>query len=192
MNPLPPILAHHKPKGVVVTHDDERGRATVFQNMPEELQATGPWLAVGRLDMDSRGLLLFVRDGRLMDALSRPGSCEKEYEVWVRGRVTDEHVAQMLRGVESPVGELRAVSVERAGGVGPKSRIRVVLDEGKNRHIRRMVSALIDEATGRPLKVLELKRIRIGPVQLSLASGEWALLAESDARALLESINWRG
>lgn len=241
MPAVPMILAHHKPKGVVVTADDERGRPTVFSRMPDEFRIfaggnrgegglgqrqrqakdtqslnggghgggkdgvqsgengdnkgrsqSGGWLAVGRLDMDSRGLLLFVRDGKLMDALSRPGACDKEYEVWVRGRVTPEHVAAMVRGVESPVGLLRAVSVELAGGAGPKSRVRVVLDEGKNRHIRRMFGALKDGETGAPLKVLELKRIRIGPVKLGLESGQWGLLAEAEVRALLDAVGWRG
>jgi len=200
MPTLPVILAHHKPKGVVVTADDERGRATVFDTMPVEYRGVGvgvtgdgpsAWLAVGRLDMDSKGLLLFVRDGRLMDALTRPGSCQKEYEVWVRGTVTEAHVAAMVRGVDSPVGVLRAVSVVLAGGVGPKSRVRITLDEGKNRHIRRMVAALKDDKTGVALKVLELKRVRIGPLALDLPSGGWRLLTDDEVRGLLASIGWR-
>jgi 23S rRNA pseudouridine2605 synthase len=181
------IFMLHKPKGVVVTRDDERGRKTVYSMLPPWADGEG-WIPCGRLDLDSRGMLLFVRDGKLMDALTRPGACEKVYEVWVRGRVTEAHVAAMLAGVETAVGVLSAVGVEVAGGVGPKSRLMVTLDEGKNRHIRRMVAALVDEATGKQLKVLELKRTWIGPLELDIPSGEWRALTAAEESALRAAV----
>ena len=87
------LLMLHKPKGYVVTRSDERGRKTVYDLLPEWALRDG-WMPVGRLDLDSRGLLLFALDGRVLDAVTRPGRILKTYEVWVRGRVTDEHVTQ--------------------------------------------------------------------------------------------------
>lgn len=179
----PRILMFHKPKGCVVTRDDERGRKTVYDLLPAFVQAEG-FIPVGRLDMDTRGLLLFVQDGKLMDALSRPGAHEKTYEAWVRGRVTPEHAAFMLRGVDSPVGTLAAVKVALKGGAGPKSRVEVVLDEGRNRHIRRMFGALTDPERSTPLKVLELKRVAFGPLRLDIESGKWRWLSDDEVRSI--------
>ncbi|CAG0994941.1 Ribosomal large subunit pseudouridine synthase B [Planctomycetaceae bacterium] len=168
------IFVFHKPKGVTVTRDDERGAKTVYDVLPVWVR-DGGWIPVGRLDKDTRGLLLFVQDGKLMDALSRPGAHPKIYEVWVRGRVTEKHVAALLKGVQTPLGEMHASRVEPKGGVGPKSRVLVTLEEGKNRQIRRLFSALKDEH-GRALKVLELKRVQFGPLTLDLPSGQWRWL----------------
>lgn len=175
-----PIFMFHKPKGVTVTRDDERGAKTVYDLLPEWVH-DGGWIPVGRLDKDTRGLLLFVQDGKLMDALSRPGAHAKIYEVWVRGRVTDAHIAALLKGVSTPLGEMRASHVELKGGVGPKSRVLVTLEEGKNRQIRRLFSALKDEH-GRALKVVELKRVQFGHIKLDIASGQWRWLNEAEVR----------
>lgn len=172
----------HKPRGCVVTRSDERGRRTVFDLLPAWVAAQG-WQAVGRLDMDTRGLLLLVNDGKLQEQLSRPGLHAKCYEAWVRGRVTPAHVAQLLAGVDSPVGRLRAAAVELRGGSGGKSRVLVTLHEGKNRQIRRMFSALKDES-GRAMKVTDLKRTSFGSIQLDIASGQWRWLTEAEHAAL--------
>ncbi len=174
----------HKPKGILVTRRDERGRRTVYDLLPDWALSEG-WVPVGRLDRDSTGLLLFVREGELVERLTRPGACPKTYEVWVRGRLTEQHIAAIRRGIPSPVGTLTAISVERFGGAGPKSRLRVTLDEGKNRHIRRLFGALRDPKFGTPLKVLELKRTHIGGLALDVPSGRWRFLDEREAQGLI-------
>jgi 23S rRNA pseudouridine2605 synthase len=182
--PSPRVLAFHKPKGLLVTRADEAGRRTVYHALPEWVMADG-WVPVGRLDKETTGLLLFVREGALVDALTRPGACPKTYEVWVRGRVTDEHLTRIRRGIPSPVGLLTVRSIEVLGGVGCKTRLRVVLDEGRNRHIRRLFGALKDPERRTPLKVLDLKRTRIGALGLDLPSGAWRFLAAVEVEALL-------
>lgn len=184
-NPLQaqsPIFLFHKPKGVTVTRDDERGAKTVYDVLPFWVREQG-WIPVGRLDKDTRGLLLFVQDGKLMDALSRPGAHAKIYEVWVRGRVTPAHAATLEKGVQTPLGEMRASRVELKGGVGPKSRVLVTLEEGKNRQIRRLFAALKDEK-GRALKVIDLKRVQFGSLKLDVPSGQWRWLTEVEVRAI--------
>jgi len=180
----PRLLMLHKPKGYVVTCSDEKGRKTVYDLLPEWARAEG-WMPAGRLDLESRGLLLFAREGKVLDALTRPGHLLKTYEVWVRGLVTPEHVGRALRGVETPEGLCRARGVEVLGRAGPKTRVRVVLDEGKNRHIRRLFGALQDPKFGTPLKVLELKRTAIGDLVLDVPSGAWRLLSDAECARLL-------
>jgi 23S rRNA pseudouridine2605 synthase len=179
----PRLLALHKPKGYVVTRSDEKGRKTVYDLLPGWIREEG-WMPVGRLDMDSKGLLLFTPDGKLAERLTRPGSCRKVYEVWVRGRVTSEHLEAMLQGVRSNGETLKAAHLVLKGGAGPKTRIQVELDDGKNRHLRRLFGAQRDPKFGTPLKVLELKRIQIGGLKLDLDSGQWRFLEEGEARAL--------
>ena len=143
------------------------------------------WMPAGRLDLASRGLLLFAREGKVLDGLTRPGGTLKTYEVWVRGLVTPEHVCQALSGMETSEGFCRARGVEVVGRVGPKTKVRVVLDEGKNRHIRRIFGALKDPKFGTPLKVLELKRTAIGDLVLDVPSGQWRFLSDAESARLL-------
>lgn len=178
------LLMLHKPKGFVVTRCDEKGRKTVYDLLPDWARSEG-WMAAGRLDLESRGLLLFAREGKVLDALTRPGGTPKTYEVWVRGLVTPEHVCQALRGVETAEGLCRAKGVEILGRAGPKTRLKVVLDEGKNRHIRRLFGALQDPKFRTPLKVLELKRVAIGNLALDLPSGAWRFLEDAESERLL-------
>jgi 23S rRNA pseudouridine2605 synthase len=177
------LLMLNKPKGYVVTRSDEKGRKTVYDLLPEwayqEL-----WMSVGRLDLDSKGLLLFTQDSKLADHLTRPGSCHKVYEVWVRGHVTSEHIAKILEGVKVGEDRLKAVNVRITGGVGPKTKLEVELDEGKNRHIRRMFGELKDEKFKTPLKVLELKRLQIGNLKLDVESAKWRFLTEAEEAKL--------
>jgi len=167
-----------------VTRSDERARTTVYHLLPDWVLAEG-WVPVGRLDRDSSGLLLFVREGRLVERLTRPGGCPRIYEVWVRGRVTEEHLEQIRRGIPSPVGLLTAARVEVLGGAGPKTRLRVTLDEGKNRQVRRLFGALRDPKFGTPLKVLDLKRTQMGSLALDVPSGAWRFLTPREVRSLL-------
>lgn len=174
----------HKPKGYIVTRCDELGRRTVYDLLPPWAREEG-WMPVGRLDLDSKGLLLFSRGGKDVDALTRPGRLAKIYEVWVRGRVTEEHRAQALKGIETPEGLCRARRVELLGGAGPKTRLKVTLDEGKNRHIRRLFGALKDPKFQTALKVLELKRVAIGDLALDVPSGQWRFLSPEEGARLL-------
>jgi len=178
------LLMLHKPKGYVVTRSDEKNRKTVYDLLPEwayqEL-----WMPVGRLDLDSKGLLLFTQDSKLSDNLTKPGSCHKIYEVWVRGHVTPDHIARILEGVKVGEDRLKAVSIRITGGVGAKTKLEVELDEGKNRHIRRMFGALKDLKFGTPLKVLELKRFQIGDLKLDVESAKWRFLTEAEETKLL-------
>jgi 23S rRNA pseudouridine2605 synthase len=183
VNSAPRLLAFHKPKGLLVTRRDERGRRTVYDALPGWVRELG-WVPVGRLDADSRGLLLFTREGALVEALTRPGACEKAYEVWVRGVAGPDQVARALRGVDTALGLLKLKACRVTGGAGAKTRLEVALDEGKNRHIRRVFGALKDARTGTSLKVLELKRVRIGPLKLDLPSGAWRFLTREEEQVL--------
>ena len=184
------VFLFHKPKGAVVTRRDERGRRTVYDLLPAWVLRDG-WVPVGRLDLDSRGLLLFVRDGALVEAFTRPGGLLKTYEAWVRGRVTPQHLRAAVAGVPSPVGTLACVACEILGTAGPKTRLRVVLDEGKNRHIRRLFGALRDPLHGTPLKVVDLKRTAVGPLGLDVPSGAWRWLEPEEVRALRAAASGR-
>ena len=146
-------------------------------------------MPVGRLDLESKGLLLFTTDGKTGNLLTKPGSCIKIYEIWVRGHVTDEHIAEALRGVKSPHGLLKALVVEKIGIGGAKTKLRVQIDEGKNRHIRRLFGALIDTKFGTPLKVLDLKRISIGSFKLNIESSKWRYLSLEEETMLMKNID---
>jgi len=180
------LLVLHKPKGYVVTRSDERGRKTVYDLLPQWV-FDDEWMPIGRLDLESKGLLLFTRDGQVGNALTKPGGCTKVYEVWVRGHVTDEHLIEAKKGVESKYGLLKA-DAQKVGMGGAKTKLRVVLNEGKNRHIRRLFGALKDPKFGTPLKVLELKRISIGSFNLDVESGKWRYLTLSEEKMLVGSL----
>jgi 23S rRNA pseudouridine2605 synthase len=147
------------------------------------------WMPIGRLDLDSKGLLLFTQNSKINHFLTTPKNCIKTYEIWVRGHVTDEHISEVLKGVQSPQGLLKALEVKKASTGGAKTKLIVKIDEGKNRHIRRLFGALKDPKFGTPLKVLELKRISIGDFPLDIASSEWRYLSEDEEKNLLKNFN---
>lgn len=182
------LLALNKPKGYVVTRSDELGRKTVYDLLPEWVFRDG-WMPVGRLDLESKGLLLFTTDGKIGDALTNPGNCIKVYEIWVRGHVTDDHIAAAKKGVESKGELLKALGVGKTGVGGAKTKLIVEIDEGKNRHIRRLFGALKDPKFGTPLKVLKLKRISIGRFKLDLENGKWRFLSLEEERMLMGDID---
>lgn len=181
------LLALHKPKGYVVTRSDELGRKTVYDLLPDWVFHDG-WMPIGRLDLESKGLLLFTTNGKIGDALTKPGNCIKVYEIWVRGHVTDQHIATAIKGVKSSDGLLKAMRIEKKGIGGAKTKLRVEIDEGKNRHIRRLFGALKDPKFGTPLKVLKLKRISIGSFQLDLEIGKWRYLSLEEERVLMKKL----
>ena len=178
------LLALNKPKGYVVTRSDELGRKTVYDLLPSWAFEKG-WMPIGRLDLESKGLLLFTTNGKIGNFLTKPKGCMKVYEIWVRGHVTEEHIAQAKRGVESKHGLLKALVVEKLGTGGAKTKLKIVIDEGKNRHIRRLFGALRDPKFGTPLKVLELKRVSIGSFELNIESGQWRYLTVEEEQELI-------
>lgn len=182
------LLALNKPKGFVVTRSDELGRKTVYDLLPAWVFHDG-WMPIGRLDLDSKGLLLFTTNGKIGDILTKPGNCIKAYEIWVRGYVTDEHIAQTLKGVQSPHGLLKALEVEKISIGGAKTKLVIKIDEGKNRHIRRLFGALKDPKFGTPLKVLSLSRISIGSLKLNIEIGKWRYLLLEEERMLIKSFD---
>jgi 23S rRNA pseudouridine2605 synthase/23S rRNA pseudouridine2604 synthase len=167
-------IALNKPKGYVTTCRQD-GDKTVLDlvDIPERVYP------VGRLDRDSSGLLLLTNDGRLHNILSHPSfDHEKEYDVLVSRPVPDEALGKMASGIHLPVSRTRPAEVKR---ISP-NQFRIVLKEGRNRQIRRMV-----EKVGNRVK--ELKRIRISNVRIgSLKEGCWRYLTEKEKRELLKNI----
>ena len=178
------LLALNKPKGYIVTRSDELGRKTVYDLLPDWVFDDG-WMPIGRLDLESKGLLLFTRDWRIGNILTKPWGCVKIYEILVRGHVTDEHILMVLKWVETNIGLLKALVVEKIGNIWAKTKLRVQINEWKNRHIRRLFWAMKDPKFGTPLKVLSLTRVSIGSLKLNIESGKWRYLLEEEERELL-------
>lgn len=187
MNTIPlseNILALNKPKWYIVTRSDECWRKTVYDLLPEWIFDNG-WMPIGRLDLESKWLLLFTRNGHIWNHLTKPGGCVKIYEILVRGHVNDEHIAAALTWVQSPVGLLKAKMVEKIWNLWAKTKLRVQIDEWKNRHIRRLFWAMKDPKFNTPLKVLSLTRVSIGSLNLDIESGKWRYLSEKEEHELL-------
>ncbi len=124
----------------------------------------------------------------MVTRLQKPNNLDKVYEVLVWGRLQPEQVEQMLTGVKTHLGMLKAKTVEILGELEPQVRVRVVLSEGKNRQIRRMFAGLRDWKTNESLKVVELKRTHLGPLTLDVESGTWRFLAETEIEGLFKCI----
>lgn len=172
------VLAYHKPAGEIVTNDDPQSRPTVFRKLPRLQQ--GKWQSIGRLDLNTEGLLLFSSSGDLANALMHPRfGIEREYAVRVLGGLTDEEKQQLRNGVELDDGKAQFKSIEDGGGDGANQWYRVVICEGRNREVRRMIESL-GHAVSR------LIRIRYGAVVLPsyLRQGQWAELSETELQSL--------
>ncbi len=188
------ILMLHKPKGYVVTRpkasrvEKVAEQKTVYSLLPAEFHTQG-WMPVGRLDKDSTGLLLFVKEGPLVYRLQTPGHIDKIYEVWVKGRFRREHLESVLQGVETSIGLLKAKSVEVLGVVGPNTLLKVTLDEGKNRHIRRMFGSLKDARLQKFFKALDLTRTSIGPLHMDMEPGQWRFLTDAETSSILGGVS---
>jgi pseudouridine synthase len=168
----------HKPRGVLVSTVSEGGAPTVFALLPAPLRS---WFAVGRLDKDSEGALLFCTDRRLAQRLMDPGGVAKTYLVTVRGLPAEADLEPMRRGGLIVDGRPLAPVVVRRLGKAPRggTRLEVVLHEGRNRQIRRLFAAA-------GFKVRRLVRVAVGPIALGdLPSGAWRELAAREVEELL-------
>lgn len=172
------VIAYHKPVGEVVTHDDPQNRPTVFRKLPKLQQ--GKWQSVGRLDLNTEGLLLFTSSGELANRLMHPRfGLEREYAVRVLGALSNEERQRLLEGVDLDDGRAAFGSIDEGGGEGSNVWYRVTINEGRNREVRRLF-----EAVGHA--VSRLIRIRYGAMVLprGLKRGAWMELDERDIDAL--------
>ncbi|MGH6609629.1 MAG: 23S rRNA pseudouridine(2605) synthase RluB [Burkholderiaceae bacterium] len=178
----PRVLLYHKPAGEIVTQDDPGERPTVFEKLPKV--SGGRWVAVGRLDLNSEGLMIFTTSGELANRLMHPRyEVEREYAVRVLGEVTEDQRQKHIDGVELQDGPAKFSRLEEAGGEGANRWYRVAISEGRNREVRRMF-----EAVG--LTVSRLIRIRYGAVALprALARGRYQELAPEWVQAWVHDL----
>jgi 23S rRNA pseudouridine2605 synthase len=152
------VLLYHKPEGEIVTRDDPEGRASVFDKLPA--LRDGKWLAIGRLDFNTSGLLLFTDSGELANRMMHPRyEIEREYAVRILGQLSAEQMARLKKGITLSDGVAHCLWVEDQGGEGANHWYRLAVREGRNRVVRRMFEAL-------SLTVSRLMRVRFGPVAL--------------------------
>jgi 23S rRNA pseudouridine2605 synthase len=181
-NKPPRILLYHKPTGEIVSHADPEGRPSVFDKLPS--MKTAKWLAVGRLDFNTEGLLLLTTSGDLANRFMHPRySVEREYAVRVVGELSEGMRQKLLKGVELDDGPANFLRIRDGGGEGTNHWYHVALAEGRNREVRRMF-----EAAG--LMVSRLIRTRHGPIALpkGLKRGRWEELEDNQVRSLMESV----
>jgi 23S rRNA pseudouridine2605 synthase len=178
----PRVLLYHKPTGEIVSHSDPEGRPSVFDKLPP--MKTAKWLAVGRLDFNTEGLLMLTTSGDLANRFMHPRySVEREYAVRVVGELTEGSRQKLLRGVELDDGPANFLRIRDGGGEGTNHWYHVALAEGRNREVRRMF-----EAVG--LMVSRLIRTRHGPISLprGLKRGRWEELEDNQVRSLMSSV----
>lgn len=178
-NRLPRVIIYHKPEGEIVSRDDPEHRPTVFTSLPR--MSGGRWVAVGRLDFNTSGLLLFTTSGDLANRLMHPRyNLVREYAVRVLGELPEGAKEQLLAGVELDDGVAQFATFEEAGGEGANRWYRVSLFEGRNREVRRMF-----ESVG--VVVSRLMRVRYGPFVLpsNLKRGHVLELGEADVKKLM-------
>lgn len=177
------VIAYHKQEGEICTEADPENRKTVFSNLPKLQKAR--WIMIGRLDINTSGLLLFTTNGELANRLMHPKyQIEREYAVRVYGEVLPEHLNNLLSGVVLEDGPAKFKQVVFKGGEGSNQWFHVILEEGRNREVRRLW-----ESQG--LAVSRLARVRFDNILLdrSLKKGKWVDLAPRDIMSLAKKVS---
>ena len=177
---VPRVLIYHKPEGEIVSRDDPEGRPSVFDHLPSI--RGGRWITVGRLDFNTEGLLIFTSNGDLANHLSHPRyEVEREYAVRLLGALTGEQMNQLLTGVELDDGVAKLESIVPAGGEGANQWYRLVIKEGRNREVRRIMEQM-------GLTVSRLIRVRFGPLAMPsrLKRGMQEELPEGEVQELMK------
>jgi 23S rRNA pseudouridine2605 synthase len=180
---LPKIMIYHKPEGEIVSQDDPEGRATVFDKLPRVRGAK--WIAIGRLDINTSGLLIFTTSGELANRFMHPRyEVEREYAVRIFGELNETQMLQLKEGIQLEDGPANFDAIHAQGGEGANHWYQVILREGRNREVRRLFEAF-------QMPVSRLMRVRFGPVNLPsrLKRGMMMALEPKEILGLLE---WAG
>jgi 23S rRNA pseudouridine2605 synthase len=178
------VLMLNKQAGVICSNKDEEGRKSVFDFLPENTR----WVMVGRLDLNTSGLLLFTNNGDLANKLMHPSSeIDREYAVRVLGRVSDEDIKQLISGIELDDGFAKFHKVTLGGGDGANRWYHVVVREGRKREVRRLWEAL-------DFKVSRLIRTRFSDIRMpdNLRANQSELLKPKQVQALLNAVKLKG
>jgi 23S rRNA pseudouridine2605 synthase len=177
---IPRVLIYHKPEGEIVSRDDPEGRPSVFEHLPTI--RGGRWITVGRLDFNTEGLLIFTTNGDLANRLSHPRyEVEREYAVRLLGALDGDKMKQLVQGVELDDGIANVESIVPAGGEGVNQWYRLVIREGRNREVRRIMEHM-------GLVVSRLIRVRFGPVAMPsrLKRGQQEEMTEEEVQDLMK------
>ena len=181
-SPRQRTIIYNKLEGEICTRSDPQGRPTVFQSLPR--LRNGRWVSIGRLDVNTGGLMLFTTDGELANRLMHPSyEIEREYAVRVRGEVTPAKMQTLKKGIMLDDGPAKFNSISDRGGEGKNHWYHVTLNEGRNREVRRMWES-------QSVMVSRLTRVRFGPIILprSLRQGKWQDMETGDQNAIYKLV----